>query len=205
MQIHCHVHEALLPISLTRKKDDPSPLRVNSSLDTQLNHLHLDHKPKKQHFNNLWGCAEERKRQLYKPLLCHCVKFPFDERAQLGTGASNHFKESSVLMNIWGPWAKASHGLTLLCWVFDQPPFNLLSWVWFSFCTLSSGPPLCWLFFEVSGSLVGRRAVGNRRTTVKLVVIVLIFCTLFWITQPFHIATPGLFRCFLICGFLSSE
>lgn len=61
-------------------------------------------------------------------------------------------------MNILGPRAKASHGLALLCWVFDQPSFNLLSWVWFWFCTLSSGPPLCWLFFEVSGRLVGRRA-----------------------------------------------
>lgn len=79
---------------------------------------------------------------------------------------------------------KASHGLALLCWGFDQPSFNLLSWVWFSFCTLSSGPPLRCLYFEVGGRLMGRRAIGNRRTTVKLVKIVFIFCTLNYSTSP---------------------
>ena len=76
-------------------------------------------------------CADERERERERastPLPTPSVpllKFPFDQ----STGASNHIKESSVLMNISGPWAKASHGLALSCRGFDQPPFNLLSWV----------------------------------------------------------------------------
>ena len=80
-------------------------------------------------------CADEseRKRERERePLPTPSVpllKFPFDQRAHRSAGASNHIKESSVLMNILGPWAKASHGLALSCWGFDQPSFNLLSWV----------------------------------------------------------------------------
>lgn len=48
-----HGNAICTPPLPTREKDGPSPLRLNALLDTQLNYLHLDHKPKKQNPNNL--------------------------------------------------------------------------------------------------------------------------------------------------------
>lgn len=149
-----------------KEKRWPSPRRLNSPTWYPVKLLPSGQQTKEAAFKPFVREVQTREEEatLQTPSV-PLLKFPFDQRAHLSTGASNYFKESSVLMNILGPWAKASHGLALLCWLFDQTSFNLLSWVWFSFCTLSSGPPLCWLFFEVSGRLVGRRAIGNRRTT----------------------------------------
>lgn len=160
-----------------------------------------------QHLNNLWGiCRQEIGRGNFaNSFLCHFLNFPMTRELIWAWALPDTSKSSLCPHECFRAMGQSKSWANTFMLGLDQPSFNLLSWVWFWFCTLSSGPPLCWLFFEVSSGLVSRRAVGNRRITVKLVIIVFIFCTLFGITQPFYIATPGLFSYFLICGPVASE
>lgn len=76
--------------------------------------------------------ARDRKRKLCNVLPifpCQLVNLPLTRESIRAWVLPITSKRASVLMNILGPWAKASHGLALLCCVFDQPSFNLLSWV----------------------------------------------------------------------------
>lgn len=139
--------------------------------------------------------TRDRKGQLCKLLPVPLFKSPSDQRTHLGMGASNHFKESSLFgWMFWGHGPRQVMGSHFYAG-------SLISYRGLDsgFAPYPPDLPVFWLFFEVSSRLVGRKAVGNRRKTVRRVVIVFLFCALFWITQPLHIPTPGLFSCFLIC------
>ena len=125
----CHVHTASPPT--TKKTILPILAWIPHLIPIETTYIWTTNQEAtfKQFVRHVQTRERERERERAStPLPTPSVpllKFPFDQ----STGAFNHIKESSVLMNISGPWAKASHGLALSCRGFDQPPFNLSSWV----------------------------------------------------------------------------
>lgn len=98
----------LLPKLPTRNKDKPfSPLKLNSSLHTKtVQQLLTSGQQTKAAASKQFETdmqTRDRKRQLCKHLPVPLFKFPFDQRAHLGMGTPNHFKESSLLWWVfWG-------------------------------------------------------------------------------------------------------